>query len=85
MNLYILIKARGFTAVKWSMVFHCVYGAYSEKRWVYGTVYTNDRKKCVYSKREDWIAGSEEKNSLSVFLLYPCLEGNYGIILNGML
>ena len=34
--------------LKWSMVFHCVYSVRSEKRWVYGTVYTNDRKKCVY-------------------------------------
>jgi len=51
------------------MVFHCVYSAYSEKRWVYGTVYTNDRKKCVYSKREDWISGNEEGTHYQFFYL----------------
>ena len=33
-------------------------------------MYTNDGKKCVYSKREDWIAGSEEKLIISFFVRY---------------
>lgn len=66
------------------MVFRCVYSAYSEKRWVYGTIYTNDRKKCVCSKREDWISGSGERELIISFFVSFLLGGNGGIILNGM-
>lgn len=65
------------------MVFDYVYSAYSEKR-VYGTVYTNDRKKCVYSKRKVWISDSEERGLIISFFVSFLLGGNGGIILNDM-
>lgn len=39
-----------------------------------GTVYTNDRKKCVYSKKKVWISDSEERGLIISFLYHFFLE-----------
>lgn len=46
-------------------------------------VYTSGRKKCVCSKKEEWIAGSEEKLIISFFIV-SLFGGNGGIVLNDM-
>ncbi len=39
---------------------------------------------CVYSKREDWISGSEGKELIISFFVLSLFEGNCRIILNGV-